>query len=165
MAAPRRGCRALDIRGRLAGMGARLRAAAIGGILTASVLGACVWVEDPSCPPEGLVSCDEVWIQILGPRGWQPEETYSVELAEQALVLDGLGPTGLGAMAAPSGGEVRVYRVDTCGLLTSFIARPGSIHRIRFDDSGRPTVSQVDPDEPIELGPGIETVEPSGCGG
>jgi len=134
-------------------------------MLAAIGTGACAWVVEPACQPSGLASCDEVWIQILGPRDWQPEETYSVELAGQALIVDALGAGGIGAVHAPDGGEVRLYEVDTCTLVSSFPVRPGSVHRIRFDGAGRPTVTEVGPDEPVELGPGIEPTEPSGCGG
>jgi hypothetical protein len=103
----------------------------------------------------------QAWIAVYPPRdGWVPPQELSLEVGDQASVIDTTGSFGVTSPMLSTITRVRLFGVGDCHLYAAFDAAPGGQYVIRFAEDASTSLEQV---AFIESGPGLGEREPTGC--
>jgi hypothetical protein len=128
-------------------------------------VGACGLVPGVCAPQNTFPGCDQVVITVGFEESAVTEGIdYSLEMVGSGWPIDAAQGGGVISADAPNGTDVVLFRTSDCRALLHFAADPGSAWVISIGGDG--VNHQLrDPGEAIAMGPGIEEIASSGCGG
>jgi len=137
-----------------------LRVLALLVALSSSSVRCGLLLPEPTCDP-ATQPC-EIYVNVTGPREWQPVDDYTLEIGLSAWSLEREFGGGVGGREFTGTVRVRLVRPSDCASLVTFFADPNSYWVIRFDSSGTPHVEDWTGGAG-ELGPALSEGRLSRC--
>lgn len=113
--------------------------------------------------PSRVASTADVYVSIHGPRDWEAQVDYVLEIGGLAFRIDKMGGGGVAGVPTTQQIAVRLVRPSDCYTLVAFMARPGSGWTIQFDSQEQPTVTELGENQVRNLGPALVERQPTGC--